>query len=561
MGPRNWPAVTTVWNQIGFWANGLILLIGALIAPKFLVELHFAELGYLFVVVVAAFAARALVLFGMLPAISGLGFTTSLNQRQKTLVWWGGVRGAVTLILTLSLAETTALTEEARAVLGALGYGFVMVTLLLNAATLERVTHWLGLDKLSRGDQRLRERIVAATMEDAFGHVADLAERRGIDPDLLTDIEQAYGERVRDAEHPEHGDAAPFGERLRLGLTILASQERRLFRRRFEDGVIGVTTTRQLQTNADRLADATRLRGRIGYESTMAELLAFPRLFRPALQLQRWIRLERPLARMLARRFDALVETESALEELCLFNAERMASLIGEDATDNLKMLLDKRAGLIRDELDALELQYPHYAKDLRVAALHRAGLRWEEARYGRLFRDGVVSEELHRTLIGDAQHRIQTSRRRPRLDMGLEPKTLLGAVPLFQDLSDKDTAWLIRRLKSRLVASGDTIIAKGDRGYEMYFIASGALEVRVEPEFIKLKSGDFFGELALMNPARRRNADVVALGFCRLLVLRQRDFVKLVARDSDVASKIEKAAAARVTENQQHRLARRLAS
>ncbi|MGI9492713.1 MAG: cation:proton antiporter, partial [Geminicoccaceae bacterium] len=558
MGPRNWPAVTGVWSQIGFWANGLILLIGALIAPQFLVELDLVELGYLVVVVIAAFAARAVVLFGMLPAISGLGFSTSLSQRQKTLVWWGGVRGAVTLILTLSLAETTTLDESVRADLGVLGCGFVLFTLLVNAATLARVTHWLGLDKLSKGDQRLRERIVVATMENALGHVADLAERRGIDPDLLKDIEQAYGERVRDADHLENDDAAPFGERLKLGLTILASQERRLFRRRFEDGVIGVTTTRLLQTNADRLADATRLRGRRGYQKTMADLLAFPRLFRPALQLQRWIGLERPLARMLARRFDVLVESESALQALCLFNAERMAPLIGEDATENLKELLDKRASLIRSGLDALELQYPHYAKDLRVAALHRAGLRWEEARYGRLLRDGVVSEELHRALTGDAQHRIQTSRKRPRLDMGLEPKALLGTVPLFQPLSDKDTAWLARRLKSRLVAPGDTVVAKGDRGYEMYFIASGVVEVRVEPAPIKLKTGQFFGELALMHPARRRNADVVALGFCRLLVLRQRDFKKLVAKNSDVASKIEKAAASRVPAHQQHRFTRR---
>ena len=55
MGPRNWPQVTAVWEQIGFWANGLILLIGALIAPSFLIKMPVVGLGYLLVVVIAAF--------------------------------------------------------------------------------------------------------------------------------------------------------------------------------------------------------------------------------------------------------------------------------------------------------------------------------------------------------------------------------------------------------------------------------------------------------------------------------------------------------------------------
>ena len=546
MGPRNWPLVTGVWSQIGFWANGFILLIGALLAPGFLVNLEIGGVFYLIVVMIAAFAARALILFAMLPAISRLGISPSLNQRQKTLIWWGGVRGAVTLILTLSLAETTALREDERALLGALGCGFVLITLLLNAASLARVTHLLGLDRLSKSDRRLREHIVAATMAEGRDHLLSLAGRRGVDQDVLSDLEAAYHIRLDEAEHPDSSAPAPLGERLRLGLTILASQEKRLVRQRFEDGVIGVTTTRILRTQADRLADATRLRGREGYETTMTALLAFPRWFRLLLFLQRWLRLERPLARLLARRFDILVETESALQDLCMFNADRMANLIGEDARDNLQMLLDKRAGLVTAELEALELQYPLYAKALRIAALQRIGLRWEEARYGRLFRDGVVGDELHRSLTVHAGQLIQQSRKRPPLDMGLDPQELIAAVPLFQDLDVKDRRWLRRRLGSRLVAPGEKVVTKGERGYEMYFIASGALEVRIAPEPIKLKTGDFFGELAILGPARRRNADVVALGFCRLLILRRRDVKKLVARNQDVAARLEGAAAAR---------------
>ncbi|MGI9508131.1 MAG: cation:proton antiporter [Geminicoccaceae bacterium] len=546
MGPRNWPQVTAVWEQIGFWANGLILLIGALIAPSLLSNMPLAGIGYLIVVVFAAFAARALILFGMLPAIARLGLTTSINQRQKTLVWWGGVRGALTLILTLSLAEAAALGQGERALLGALGCSFVLVTLLVNAASLARVTQWLGLDRLSDSDRRLRERIVAATMAEGRDHVLGLAQHRGVASSVLVDIKSAYRSRLDHAERQSADQDASFGERLRVGLTILAAQEKRLVRRRFEDGIIGITNTRILRTQADRLADATRIRGREGYEAMMADLLAFPRWFRVLLFLQRWLRLWHPLARLLARRFDILVEIENVLSEIRMFNAERMPALIGEDVSDNLQKLLDKRAELVRTELEALELQYPNYAEAVRTASLSRVGLRWEAARYSQLFRDGVVGDKLHRALTGDAERLIRRSRRRLRLDMGMNPETLISAVPLFQDLEAKDRRWLSRRLKSRLVAPGETVVNEGERGYEMYFIASGALEVRVSPDPVKLKTGDFFGELALLGPARRRNADVVALGFCRLLVLRRRDVVKLVASDQAFAAKIRGVATAR---------------
>jgi CPA1 family monovalent cation:H+ antiporter len=192
------------------------------------------------------------------------------------------------------------------------------------------------------------------------------------------------------------------------------------------------------------------------------------------------------------------------------------------------------------------------------MAALQRVGLRFEEARYGRLFRDGVVGDHLHRALTEDAERLIRQSRKRPHLDMGLDPRSLLTAVPLFQDLDSRDRDWLRRRLKPRLVAPGEMVVAKGERGFEMYFIASGALEVRVTPDPVKLGTGDFFGELALLGPARRRNADVVALGYCRLLVLRRRDVKELVARSQGVAQKIKHAAALRMSGG---RFSERLAS
>ena len=79
-----------------------------------------------------------------------------------------------------------------------------------------------------------------------------------------------------------------------------------------------------------------------------------------------------------------------------------------------------------------------------------------------------------------------------------------------------------------------------------MYFIASGAALVLIPGTPVELGSGEFFGELALLT-GQPRNADVVSLGYCRLLELRSRDFQDLLAGDADLKRAIEAVAAERM--------------
>jgi CRP-like cAMP-binding protein len=58
-----------------------------------------------------------------------------------------------------------------------------------------------------------------------------------------------------------------------------------------------------------------------------------------------------------------------------------------------------------------------------------------------------------------------------------------------------------------------ERVIRWGNRGDAVYFIASGAVEVRLPMRCVRLGSGEFFGEMALLT-GRRRQADVVALTY-----------------------------------------------
>jgi CRP-like cAMP-binding protein len=88
-------------------------------------------------------------------------------------------------------------------------------------------------------------------------------------------------------------------------------------------------------------------------------------------------------------------------------------------------------------------------------------------------------------------------------------------------------------------------IIRKGERGRSMYFIASGAVEVVLAAERVRLGSGDFFGEMALLTRGPR-TADVVSLGYGRVLELARADFRRFLRDYPRARAAIEETAAAR---------------
>jgi CPA1 family monovalent cation:H+ antiporter len=79
-----------------------------------------------------------------------------------------------------------------------------------------------------------------------------------------------------------------------------------------------------------------------------------------------------------------------------------------------------------------------------------------------------------------------------------------------------------------------------------MYFISTGALEVEIGETPIRLGSGEFFGEIALVRDAPR-NADVTALSYCQMLMLSAREFRTLMEAQPDLKSTIDRVVAERL--------------
>lgn len=103
----------------------------------------------------------------------------------------------------------------------------------------------------------------------------------------------------------------------------------------------------------------------------------------------------------------------------------------------------------------------------------------------------------------------------------------------VFAQLPAAHIDQLLQRFERVKAARGDAVIKEGDEGDYYYVVDSGRFQVErlvggAKVVLAELKSGDAFGEEALVSEAKR-NATVLALADGELLRLAKKDFVELL--------------------------------
>jgi CRP-like cAMP-binding protein len=101
----------------------------------------------------------------------------------------------------------------------------------------------------------------------------------------------------------------------------------------------------------------------------------------------------------------------------------------------------------------------------------------------------------------------------------------VLAEVPLFSRCSKKDLQALARRVDVLSFEEGQTIVRQGGVGNAFYVLLDGFAAVRRSGRRVgRLGPGEYFGELALLDPGPR-NADIEALSPVTVARLVARDF------------------------------------
>jgi len=544
--PSQWTALRQVWTQLEFWSNCLIFILASMLAANVLPQITWLYVWGLGAVTLGAMVARVLVVFGMLPLLEAARLVQPVDRRYKVILVWGGLRGAVTIVLAMVVFSDTRLSDDIRQVAAVIATLFVMFTLFVNATTLGLVMRALGLDKLTRVELALRDRVLALSRVNVARQLQQIIRVHNERIDGLDIDPLSAGEP--EIEAPPADLALALDERIKVGLLTLSTQEKELYFALFDQQTLSRRMVALLTARADRLIDAVRDRGVEGYDE-IAHSFALPtRGFRIALWLHRVLGIEWALTGHLADRFEILMVTQDVLAEVLAFNSTSVTDLLGPEAAAQLAVLIKDRQQNVDGALKALSLQYPGYAESVKQRELERASIRFESLEYARRLQESIISREVYADLRSELAKRRNAIIRRPPLDLGLELAKMIGRVSLFAALDQAVLREVGRRLRARVATPGDKIIKKGGPSDAMYFIAAGEVTVYPATGPVVLKEGEFFGEMGLLDQ-RPRNADVVANSYCHLLVLYRKDFDELLARRPEVRKEIEAVAARRIAD------------
>ena len=534
------------WEYLAFIANALIFLLVGLSVN--LSEL-WASLPYLPWVALAMLISRAALIYGLMPLVGRLPGSQPVGLPYQTVMFWGGLRGAIALAIVLSLPAF-----PYAELFMPLATGAVLFTLLAQGLSIEKLMRHFGLDRPPLADRlALLERDLAA-QEMTLERIPDLLRGGLFAHPIATRLErkcQQNAKRIRaDIAELRQREMGRQEEMMQLYQRAF-SEEQAYYQRLYRNGHLSEGAYRELVAVLMLQIDAIRYQGRFEHVRShhfnrQLEHWAYHLIDRVG-----WAWLanlaEGMRTRRVVRNYEEVLAHYQA-SGWVLTSIDRMAEEEGipPDVVEEVRSHYQRWRDQARDQLDAVGSQFPEFVTAMQERLSQRIALLAKQEATEKQVEHGLLPSGIGETQVEDVSRSLDKLRTPTHTRLRVTPAELLRKVPFFQRLSHADFAEITPLLRPRTATEGEAIVTQGESGDALYLIARGVVRVLREEGGEQqvlgtLLAGDFFGEQALLHDATR-NATCLAVSPCYLYQLKRSDFDELRRRWPAIDAAVQEA-------------------
>ena len=523
------------WRYMAMVANALIfLMVGLLVDLGALAN----SFPLLIVAVAAMLASRAVVVFGLVPGVGRLPEYDPIARGHQTVMFWGGLRGALALAVALSLPDfgrEVAGFGDLNQVIVAVVMGAVLFSLLAQGLTIEALVRKFRLHVPPLSDQLARLEGLLSAKQRTLERIPEL-ETGGLFSPLISQQLRTQCEakiKAMKSELEELRGEGPDSEQARRLLYLRSfGAENVLYYQMFCRGHLTERTYRSLVHSIELQTEGIRHQGRLPEHT----------LYPPTGE-----RLESTLHRILDRvpgwgRWAERLRTERTARDYEIAWARSQVSFQVTLELDELaqgestppEVLAELRATYgywreqARNRIDQSAEQFPEFVSSAQERLARRRVLHAEHEAIEEKARAGLIPEGVAEGMLEDLAAELKEIRASQPEKLTVGAGELLKNVPFFADMPESEFSVVAAKLRRRTVPAGEIIVRQGGSGSSLFIVARGVIRVSrqvggARRDLATLIAGEFFGEMALLH-GTPRSATCRAMTPCALYELRRDD-------------------------------------
>ncbi|MDP2561603.1 cation:proton antiporter [Psychrobium sp. 1_MG-2023] len=456
------------WEMMAHIANTLIfLLVGILVAIRVPLD-DMAAWKMLFILYLGILLIRASSITLLMPILKRIGI--GITFEKAAVLCWGGLRGAVSLALALTVAASEVIPKQVGDHVLFLCAGIVVLTILINGSTMGFLLKMLGLNSLPPAKQATVDKArstVNVALNEMLPTMMNNQFLQGADWSYVKHKANLHAiNKACDAQDITTDDLATAFERR------LLETERKHYWTQFEQGILGKQATSRLVEAVEQALDGEPC---IGPRTHLLAGWQLPRWLTPLRQYQVFnYLLLRIYFKKLALGYDVargFILAQEALES----HIESLAP--NEQAADKVYQLVSQNKLLTLERIDSLRSSFPEIIQALQSQAATRLLLNRERAIIDEQLKQAVLDTPEAMRLLNDVESRMCDLQKLSIFNKSQQQK-LTKEIPWAEHLKPATKEQLSTIVENSVYDAGQVICHQQQTFNKVGVISRGSIKV-----------------------------------------------------------------------------------